>query len=578
MAPRLRLACKRSAREHEVARANARLQRRRSALRTLQAVAARLELPLPVIDSRRPDAGVLKQVLRTLARRCTAGAEAEDFDTAVRAWVSNGGVLPDGLVLCDRGQGLAAEDDEAPAVPRHKVLKAEFRLQSSAFMLTYHNAALTAESWPPFRAFMQKLAQTHGARAWAACLEENGGPGGAEAAAQRFHAHGYLLWTDGIGLRLRDVQPLRFLGKHPRIDVCTARGAGGGGAASRAALHGLWYVYVKKAGTREAASNHRPWRDYTPSAWWLTALWDAHKLSHEAFLTLSASFRSGHAKRKRDAEAVMRQEKEASVAAHATAEATAASRTEPLQRLRDFPEVADFVSGFTAAKRRRPILAIVGGTNCGKSLLAQDILERVGKVLGVPSYEEVTVEGDTVLDFSSFDHRIHAGILFDGLGDAQTLWTHREVLQGRPKVARGGRSATMMYSFPYTLARRAVVATMDLTAKNLHLFRTNHWMSNAKNVVCLRLESPAWQVRLVHHPRDTEAEAMAAWSVEELARRVASEDAEALSQTLRANGVNGSDFLAFEDAAEAARDLKLSPFAAKKLIRLRETFLRAREQ
>ena len=37
----------------------------------------------------------------------------------------------------------------------------------------------------------------------------------------------------------------------------------------------------------------------------------------------------------------------------------------------------------------------------------------------------------------------------------------------------------MMYAYPFTLARRAVVATMDLSARNLHLLRTDHWLSEA---------------------------------------------------------------------------------------------------
>ena len=90
-------------------------------------------------------------------------------------------------------------------------------------------------------------------------------------------------------------------------------------------------------------------------------------------------------------------------------------------------------------------------------------------LVGCPAYLEATVEGDGALDFSKFDHRLHAGVLFDGLGDLATLWRYREVLQGRPKITCGGSAATMVYAYPYTLAQRAVIATLDLTALNLHL-------------------------------------------------------------------------------------------------------------
>ena len=47
----------------------------------------------------------------------------------------------------------------------------------------------------------------------------------------------------------------------------------------------------------------------------------------------------------------------------------------------------------------------------------------------------------------------------------------------------GGKSATMMYAFPFTLCRRAVVATMDNAANNLDYFNTHHWLSNRQNVM-----------------------------------------------------------------------------------------------
>ena len=48
----------------------------------------------------------------------------------------------------------------------------------------------------------------------------------------------------------------------------------------------------------------------------------------------------------------------------------------------------------------------------------------------------------------------------------------------------------MMYSYAYTLCRRAAVVTMDLSAKNVHLLDTDHWLSNPKNIITLRLTEP----------------------------------------------------------------------------------------
>ena len=77
----------------------------------------------------------------------------------------------------------------------------------------------------------------------------------------------------------------------------------------------------------------------------------------------------------------------------------------------------------------------------------------------------MTVEEDTSLDASGLRIEEHAGILLDGVADVLLLKPHRETLQGQPKVCWGGKSNTMIYAYPFTLARRAVVVTMDLSSQ-----------------------------------------------------------------------------------------------------------------
>lgn len=166
----------------------------------------------------------------------------------------------------------------------------------------------------------------------------------------------------------------------------------------------------------------------------------------------------------------------------------------PQKQYKCFPEVEDFLPCFepTVAMHRRPILAIIGATNLGKSMLAADVLLRVAGKLGLNSFLEVTVEGDGNLDLSGFDISLHAGVLLDGVGDTMMLHTSRESLQGRAKETFGGKTTTMMYAYPYTLCHRAVVATFDLSAKNLDFFAKHHWLSDKRNVTVLKLHDPAW--------------------------------------------------------------------------------------
>ena len=166
----------------------------------------------------------------------------------------------------------------------------------------------------------------------------------------------------------------------------------------------------------------------------------------------------------------------------------------PVVPFRIFHEVECFVCFFnpTVFAHRRHILVIIGATNLGKSMLAADVLRRVAELLGLSGFKEVTVEADAALDLSEVNVEQDGGVLLDGVGDAMLLHHHREALQGRAKENRGGRSATMMYAYPFTLCRRAVVVTMDLSAANLSVFDDHHWLSDKRNVIVLKLTDAAY--------------------------------------------------------------------------------------
>ena len=100
-----RLTAKRSLRAHEIMRANTRVERRRAPIQSLNEVVAALDLALPTMGVRNIDCQLLQKILRTLARRCTEGPVAEQFESAVRKWVSSGGSLPDGVTLLEPGAG-----------------------------------------------------------------------------------------------------------------------------------------------------------------------------------------------------------------------------------------------------------------------------------------------------------------------------------------------------------------------------------------------------------------------------------------------------------------------------------------
>ena len=188
--------------------------------------------------------------------------------------------------------------------------------------------------------------------------------------------------------------------------------------------------------------------------------------------------------------------------------------------------------------------------------------------------QTVTVEDDENMDFSEFDLAKHAGVLLDGVGDVKMLKHHRETLQGRAKKCRGGKSATMMYSYPFSLCRRAVVATLDLSAKNLHMLKTDHWLSNTENVIVLPLTTTAWQCASSTAPMM--APSMENWGVEAVANWLEAADMVGPAAYLRSQGVTGQDLMSYTSEPAFAGDLALTPFVARKVLRLRDEHLSAR--
>ena len=53
-------------------------------------------------------------------------------------------------------------------------------------------------------------------------------------------------------------------------------------------------------------------------------------------------------------------------------------------QIQRFPVIASYTQSFRQAKRRRPVLLILGATGLGKSLMAGQILEKVGRIACSP--------------------------------------------------------------------------------------------------------------------------------------------------------------------------------------------------
>ncbi len=563
------------------ATSNERGRRRREAVKLLNVLAVEVGLKPLLTKAAAPD---VEARVRLLDPRCQTDGRPERLRAAVEDYLAGGGKFSVPLLLASAAVPPStdtpcdADGDAPPPVARHRLLDDGFRLKSKAFMLTYNSRSFVRATWPVFLKWVKERRRALGARRWAACLEEslNAQHGGCAGAPKVFHAHAYLWWTDGVGIQRRNTDDVVFDGVRPRVDVRTCQ-APRGRTLKLAATQGLWYVSVFKAGTVDADGNYCVWRDYVPKAQWYRALWEAHKLSDEMYTTYSLQLRAGHADRKRDLAELDADDRRRAVREHVAREQARLAAAGVLRPVRALPEADGFVKAFEDNKLcRRPVLAVVGGTNLGKSLLAAEVLKRVGVALGLDEFLEVTVEDDSFLDLADFDVRRHAGVLLDGVGDAEVVKKNREVLQGRPKVCKAARSPTMRFSSLYTLCRRAVVVTFDLSASDLHMFDTDHWLRDAKNVIQLKLTAPAWDVpgAVLAAPPPPRA-VMSAWSVNSVVSFANARDLAGPAAALFASGVNGSDLLEVTEDV-LVKEVRVTPFGARRVLAARGAFLGGR--
>ena len=538
--------------------------RRRLALHQLNQLAEELQLGVSPLKVKETTAALVTKRVRLMEPRCQQGELPRRLRLAVETWKNNGGKLTRDVLPVPTGPAAGgAQGPEQttecvePALPLHKVLESSFRLQSRGFMMTFNSKEFTRDTWPAFRSHVQHLCKLLKAHGWAANWERSLEASCADGST-RFHGHGYLYWADDGGVRLRNTDELVFQAVRPRIDVCTATCPK---TFRLSAARGLWHVSILKKGTCETDTNYPPWRQYTPKAAWLDDLWGAHKLTHNQYLHLSKQFGKGHSGRRRDAMDALRDERGCAVQKCIDAELSLLRDQGKMKEARSFDTVQEFVELFSGQPRfRRPMLAIIGGTNLGKSMLAAHVLRKVAQALALPAVQdqntepflEITVGDSTQLDFGDFDVCTHSGVLLDGVGDVLFLKRNREVLQGRPKVCKGGKSGTMMYAYPYTLCRRAVVATFDLSAANLKLLHTDHWLSDRRNVMQLCLEGPAWETEAAAStaPALPAGEQMVSWGMDQLAEFLTQRDLHGPASAMRSSGVTGADLMAWKTASE----------------------------
>ena len=465
-----------------VGRMGPRNAERVDACKRLREVAARLGVARAADNAGRQKVGAMREAI--LAASDLSDAERPEVEAAWAAYLSTFAEQEAGdSAAAPGGAGAGADSGPAQGGRAWKFQAAQLTYNCKVGDWASEDDAVLRALFDRFVVFLQSVGVGLQAKGLSATMEDS------TKAGHHVHIHAYLHLEKQYRREGSDaLAEFVFEGIRPHCEPNTARGPAYKGAVKM----GHYYVVIQKIGSRFEWTDFPPFQAYGVEPWWLDNWMKAGKLTRATYLSIAARCGIGFQRRLADVRAAERYEREQAVDEQVKAES--AALTDSVLQAKEFPEVDQFLDLFKPDRRlmRRPMLVIIGGTNLGKSVLGASVLRRLAVALGVPGYMEVTVEGSPHLDLGDFDHRAHSGVLLDGVGDAMFLKAHREVLQGRPKKCKGGQSATNVYAFSYCLARRGVVATLDLSAKNLDAFRKDHWMSERRNIIVLNLTDKAY--------------------------------------------------------------------------------------
>lgn len=455
---------------------------RGAAIRAFNALASEFEVEEVVSRA----TGAQVRDLYVSVCKAVPGERAEEVADARRQWCTNGGEDLDESLLPDAGPSCDDDDDDLPdgqpPLEKHRYLSAavgrQFRLKSKAFMLTFNSSAFDQVSpdklFESFREWVIERAAKYGATSWSATAE----------LASRTHLHAYFSWQGpgASGIDHQTTSAWRFQDIKPRVDVNSDNR--GLWQWLRSAQHGHFYVSVMKEGTLHADTNYAPWSaDWVPEASWVTSLWKEHKLSHSAYLELSAKLRDGHDRRKACVDAVVNYE---SATAHAEEKLEARKRitkkAKPFKPLSD--KIQKWRAQYTVDEERYNMLVLFGRSRTGKSRLGRSLF-------GEDTTLVVDVQHAQHPDLRTHNRKKHNAVLFDEVASPVFVVSNKKVLQAHVDGAILGQSATQLYTYEVFLWKTPLMLTTNCWEYADFSDADKDWIE--ANCVAVHIDSPVWE-------------------------------------------------------------------------------------
>lgn len=370
-------------------------------------------------------------------------------------------------------------------VPASKGRK-EYRLDSTAAMLTYMGFAPGLSQWGRFLGFVADRLKQWNVKHWGATLEstKEGIP----------HVHLMLQFHKRVD---RTTSSFVFEGLRPNASATDHCGEGLCRKRMQPSIdRGFFYVWADKLGTyRDAGGQPCVAGNYTP-CWttgrltyevkgaWPEKLWKQRKLSTAAYKSYLYLTRDGVPGRVRNLNEV--QEEESRLELQQELEENVKrvrSNPEVYRPFAENPQATTWLKLFEADKLRYPILMVLGASLSGKTEWSKSLFK-------VPLELKIADLGHFPDKLREFDRKKHDGIVLDDIRDLMFLADVQDKLQGKYDTllefasTPGGQCKYSKYLF-----KVPIVATANYSTKNLNFLETHDWLSKPGNRTVVHFSS-----------------------------------------------------------------------------------------
>ena len=355
-------------------------------------------------------------------------------------------------------------------------------VDAMAALLRTHSGVLGL--WQRFLVRVGEHSASMRTRRWSAAFELC--PRTFAAGSIRVHAH---LFLEASGkLRVKSPTTLAFEGCAPHIGTpsCVSCLSARGRGLRSAAAAGHYYCRIPKVGSIFTAGTNEPFVDYPIKAEWITAYWQAEKLTDARAIEQYILCKRDVCRHIANVREQQRLRREVLVEADAT---TVQARLRLAKKPRLYvPRVEEeFMGQFRDASLARRRFLVLEGPSCvGKTEYARGLVPEAAQVLELNCANQ-----REHLDLRDLVPGVHRMVLFDE-ADPELVLSNKKLVQGQACMIQLGVSATSRFSysvFPWGIMMVVCSNTWSLRLRQLNC-EDSHWLQT--NSIHIFVDRPLW--------------------------------------------------------------------------------------